>query len=199
MMKKSVIALGMVLALLTGSAYANNFVVEPESDTAVSYAAYDVLSGEWETTFVNYCNSNGEDEYWLRLAFRGRQSKVLHYCTLNVDGEEYRLTAVPFDDKHFYAAQSVTLNMAKGGFMGDPGILLVSHPRYYAIPQEVATKLLTAQKVSLTVHRTTRLNTELTVNNKMLDDLHRAYGLRYADFNTVWTPKDTAAEKQGKK
>lgn len=198
-MKKSVIALGMALAMLTGSAYANNFVVEPESDTAVSYAAYDVLSGEWETTFVNYCNSNGEDEYWLRLAFRGRQSKVLHYCTLNVDGEAYRLTAVPFDDKHFYAAQSVTLNMAKGGFMGDPGILLVSHPRYYAIPQKVATKLLSAKKVSLTVHRTTRLNTELTVNNKMLEDLHRAYGLRYADFNTVWTPKDTAAEKQGKK
>ena len=83
--------------------------------------------------------------------------------------------------------------------MGDPGILLVSHPRYYAIPQEVATKLLTAQKVVLTVHRTTRLNTELTVNNKMLDDLHKAYGLRYADFNTVWQPKDTALEKQQKK
>lgn len=45
-MKKSLIAFGIALTLLSGSAYANNFVVEPESDTAVSYAAYDVLFGE---------------------------------------------------------------------------------------------------------------------------------------------------------
>nr|DAU83334.1 MAG TPA: hypothetical protein [Caudoviricetes sp.] len=195
-MKKLLVALGMATMLAMPVVFANDFVVEPETDTSVSYAAYDVLSGEWETTFVNYCNANGQDEYWLRLAFRGRQSKVLHYCTLDVDGEQYRLTAVPFDSKHFYAAQSVTVTMAKpGSLIGDFGMLLVSHPRYYAIPTEVANKLMTAKKVVLTVNRVHRLNTQLTVNNKMLNDLHRAYSLRYADFNNVWQPKDTAKDK----
>lgn len=193
MMKKFLLSLGMATMLAMPVAFANDFVVEPESDTAVSYAAYDVLSGEWETTFVNYCNADGQDEYWLRLAFRGRQSKVLHYCTLDVDGEQYRLTAIPVDDKHLYAAQAITLNMAKAGNMwGDLSRLLVSYPRYYPIPTEVANKLMTAKKVVLTVHRVHRINTQLILNNKMLDDLHRAYTLRYADFNNVWKPKDTA-------
>ena len=184
-MKKILIALGLAASLLIGNVYANDFLAEPESDTSVSYAAYDVLSGEWETTFVNYCNSDGKDEYWLRLAFRGRQSKVLHYCTLEVDGKKYRLTAVPFDDRHFYAAQTITIYDGK----------LVSQPRYYAIPTSVANQLMTADKVVLTVNRFHRLNTELIVNNKMLADIHKAYSLRYADFDDFYNPKDTAAEK----
>ena len=49
-MKKILIALGLAASLLIGNVYANDFLAEPESDTSVSYAAYDVLSGEWETT-----------------------------------------------------------------------------------------------------------------------------------------------------
>lgn len=53
-----------MLFLSSAGVSANDFVVEPESDTAVSYAAFDILgTGELETTFVNHCKSNGEDEY----------------------------------------------------------------------------------------------------------------------------------------
>ena len=70
----------------------------------------------------------------------------------------------------------------------------MSQPRYYAIPTSVANQLMTAQKVVLTVNRFHRLNTELIVNNKMLADIHKAYSLRYADFDDFYNPKNTAEE-----
>ena len=191
MMKKLLLSLA-VASMISIPAFANDFVCEPESDTAVSYAAYDVLSGEWETTFVNYVNSDETHEYWLRLAFRGRTTKVLHYCTLEIDGESYRLTAIPIDNKHFYAALSISLNKAKAGSGGDEGILLVTAPRYYPLTQEMAQKLATAKKVKLTVQRLQRINTELIPNDKMMNDLKKAYTLNYADFENEWKPKDTA-------
>ena len=72
---------------------------------------------------------------------------------------------------------------------------LVPQPRYYAIPTSIASQLMTAQKVVLTVNRFHRLNTELIVNNKMLADIHKAYSLHYANFNDFYNPKDTAVEK----
>ena len=192
MMKKFLLSLA-VASMISIPAFANDFVCEPESDTAVSYAAYDVLSGEWETTFVNYVNSDETHEYWLRLAFRGRTTKVLHYCTLEIDGESYRLTAIPFDDKHYYAAQSISLNRAKpGNGGGDFGILLVTAPRYYPLTEEMARKLTTAKKVKLTVQRLQRINTELIPNDKMMKDLKKAYTLNYSDFEKEWKPKDSA-------
>lgn len=189
-MKKLLCSFALV-SMLAMPAFANDFVCEPESDTAVSYAAYDVLSGEWETTFVNYVNADETHEYWLRLAFRGRTTKVLHYCTLEVDGENYRLTAIPFDDKHYYAAQSISLNKAKAGQGGDEGILLVTAPRYYPLTKEMAGKLVNAKKIKLTVQRLQRINTELIPNDKMMKDLKKAYTLGYADFENEWKPKDT--------
>ena len=50
-------------------------------------------------------------------------------------------------------------------------------------------------KVYATQNRFHRLNTELIVNNKMLADIHKAYSLRYSDFDDFYNPKDTAAEK----
>lgn len=190
-MKKTLIALGIACALMSAGVKANDFVVEPESDTAVSYAAFDILgTGEWETTFVNYCKSNGEDEYWIRLAFRGKRDKVLHYCTLIVDGEKYRLTAAPLDDKHYYAAQSITVNRADG-----KARLLVSPPRFFDLPKELANKLMTAKEITIIADRATRINTELHPSNKMLEDIQHAYSLRYADFADEWKPRDTASKK----
>ena len=190
-MKKILLSLA-VASMLSIPAFANDFVCEPESDTAISYAAYDVLSGEWETTFVNYVHSDETHEYWLRLAFRGRTTKVLHYCTLEIDGESYRLTATPIDDKHYYAAQSISLNQAKSWDAGDNGILLVTAPRYYPLTAEMAQKLATAKEVKLTVQRLQRINTELIPNDKMMKDLRKAYTLGYADFENEWKPKDSA-------
>lgn len=195
-MKKVLIALGIAGMLFASGAgvKANDFVVEPESDTAVSYAAFDILgTGEWETTFVNYCKAEGEDEYWLRLAFRGKRDKVLHYCTLIVDGEKYRLTAVPLDDKHYYAAQSITVNRADVG----KARLLVSPPRFFNLPKELANKLMSAKEITIIADRATRINTELHPSNKMIEDIHHAYSLRYSDFENEWKPRDTALEKLG--
>ncbi len=189
-MKKVLLSLA-IASMLSIPAFANDFVCEPESDTAVSYAAYDVLSGEWETTFVNYVNSDESHEYWLRLAFRGRTTKVLHYCTLEIDGEVYRLTATPIDDKHYYAAQSISLNVSNP-YRGDQSILLVTAPRYYPLTAEIAQKLVTAKDVKLTVQRLQRINTELIPNNKMMKDLRKAYTLNYSDFENEWKPKDSA-------
>lgn len=193
-MKKALIALGLTGILLASSSVvkANDFVVEPESDTAVSYAAFDILgTGEWETTFVNYCKANGEDEYWIRLAFRGKRDKVLHYCTLIVDGEKYRLTAVPLDDKHYYAAQGITVNRADVG----KARLLVSPPRFFDLSRELAAKIMAAKEITIIADRATRINTELHPSNKMMEDIHHAYSLRYANFSENWKPRDTAAEK----
>ena len=63
---------------------------------------------------------------------------------------------------------------------------LVSQPRYYAVPTAIANQLMTAQKVVLTVNHFHRLNTELIENNKMLADIHKAYSLRYANFNDFY-------------
>ncbi len=141
---------------------------------------------------MNYVHSDETHEYWLRLAFRGRTTKVLHYCTLEIDGESYRLTATPIDDKHYYAAQSISLNKANPRDPGDEGILLVTAPRYFLLTEEMAQKLVSAKNVKLTVQRLQRINTQLIPNDKMMKDLRKAYTLRYADFENEWKPKDSA-------
>lgn len=189
-MKKFLMALGLTAVLSAPAVFANEFVVEPESDTAVSFAAYDTLSGEWETTFVNYAKADGDDEYWIRVAMRkGIKEKVLHYATLIVDGERYRLTAVPIDDKHFYAAQSITMNPTHG--LSDPALLFATWPRYFPVSRDIALKLINAKEVKIIYNRVGRINTCVTVNNRMLEDIHKAYSLRYADFNNYWKPNDS--------
>lgn len=82
-MKKFLVALGLATVLSMPSVSAYTFYVEPESDTAVSFNVYDVLDGKWETTFVNYANSNGDDEYWIRVA-TATETKllILHIWTI---------------------------------------------------------------------------------------------------------------------
>lgn len=191
-MKKFLVALGLATVLSMPSVFAYTFYVEPESDTAVSFNVYDVLDGKWETTFVNYANSNGDDEYWVRVASRYNDSKLLHYLTMTVDGESYRLNAIPLDSKHYYAASSA--NIKQGG-VGNT-MHYSSLNRYYPIPTDLAFKLLNAKEIIITYNTDKEINCDIRVNQKVIENLKKAYSLRYADFNNYWKPIDKRLKLQ---
>jgi hypothetical protein len=185
-MKKILIALGIATVLFQPTSFAYKFYVEPESDIAVSFNVYDVLDGKWETTFVNYANSNGDDEYWIRVASRYDQSKLLHYLSLTVDGESYRLTAIPLDSKHYYAASSANITRGDLGNKAHYSSL----NRYYPIPTDLAFKLIKAKEIIITYNTDKEINCDIRVNKNVIENLHKAYSLRYADFNNYWKPID---------
>lgn len=191
-MKKFLIALGLATLLSMPSAFAYKFYVEPESGTAVSFNVYDVLDGRFETTFVNYANSNGEDEYWIRVATRYDESKLLHYLMITVDGESYRLNAIPLDSKHYYAASSAN---RKRGSVADT-MHYFSLNRYYAIPTDLAFKLLNAKDIMITYETDKRINCDVQINQEFINGLNKAYSLRYADFNNYWKPVDMRLKRQ---
>lgn len=191
-MRKFLIALGLATVLSMPSAFAYKFYVEPESDTAVSFNVYDVLDGKWETTFVNYANSNGDDEYWVRVASRYDQTKLLHYLTMKVDGESYRLNAIPLDSKHYYAASSA--NTTYGDFGNNAHYSSLN--RYYPIPIDLAFKLLNAKEIIITYNTDKEINCDIRVNQKVIENLKKAYSLRYADFNNYWKPIDKRLKLQ---
>lgn len=191
-MKKFLVALGLATVLSMPSVFAYTFYVEPESDTAVSFNVYDVLDGKWETTFVNYANSNGDDEYWVRVASRYNDSKLLHYLTMTVDGESYRLNAIPLDSKHYYAASSA--NIKQGG-VGNT-MHYSSLNRYYPIPTDLAFKLLHAKEIIITYNTDKEINCDIRVNQGVIEKLKKAYSLRYADFNDYWKPIDKRLKLQ---
>lgn len=184
--KKFLLALGLVTVISMPSAFAYKFYVEPESDMAVSFNVYDVLDGKGETTFVNYANSNGDDEYWIRVASRYDQSKLLHYLSLTVDGESYRLTAIPLDSKHYYAASSA--NITRGDLGNNAHYSSLN--RYYPIQTDLAFKLIKAKEIIITYNTDKEINCDIRVNKNVIENLHKAYSLRYADFNNYWKPID---------
>lgn len=194
-MKKFLIALGLATVLSMPSAFAYKFYVEPESDTAVSFNVYDVLDGKWETTFVNYANSNGDDEYWIRAASRYDQTKLLHYLTLTIDGESHRLVSIPLDSKHYYAATSASTTR---GAIGSAHYSSMN--RYYPLSKDLAFKLLHAKEIIITYHTNKEINCDIRVNKDVIANLQKAYSLRYADFNDYWQPVDKRAmlQKLGK-
>lgn len=191
-MKRFLVALGLATVLSMPSVFAYTFYVEPESDTAVSFNVYDVLDGKWETTFVNYVNSNGNDEYWVRVASRYNQTKLLHYLNITVDGESYRLTAIPVDSKHYYAASSAN---TKYGDVGK-NAHYSSLNRYYPIPTDLAFKLLHAKEIIITYNTDKEINCDIRVNQGVIENLKKAYSLRYGDFNNYWKPTDKRLKLQ---
>lgn len=191
-MKKFLVALGLATVLSMPSVFAYTFYVEPESDTAVSFNVYDVLDGKWETTFVNYANSNGDDEYWIRVASRYDQAKLLHYLTMAVDGESYRLTAIPLDSKHYYAASSTNTTRGDLGHNAHYSSL----NRYCPIPTDLAFKLLNAKEIIITYNTDKEINCDIRVNQKVIENLKKAYSLRCVDFNNYWKPIDKRLKLQ---
>ena len=190
--KKFFVALGLATIIYMPSAFAYKFYVEPESDTAVSFNVYDVLDGKWETTFVNFANANGDDEYWIRVASRYDQAKLLHYLNLKVDGESYRLTAIPIDSKHYYAASSANITRGDLGHNAHYSSL----NRYYPIPTDLAFKLIKAKEVIITYNTDKEINCDIRVNKNVIENLHKAYSLRYADLNNYWKPIDKRLKLQ---
>lgn len=177
-MKKFLVALGLATVLSMPSAFAYTFYVEPESDTAVSFNVYDVLDGKWETTFVNYANSNGDDEYWIRVASRYDQAKLLHYLTMTVDGESYRLTAIPLDSKHYYAASSANTTRGDLGHNAHYSSL----NRYYPIPTDLAFKLLNAKEIIITYNTDKEINCDIRVNQKVIENLKKSVFFKICRF-----------------
>lgn len=133
------------------------YLAQQESDTAVSFS-----SQAPGVDFVNYAPSNGNDEFWVRAS--GGGEKLLHYATLTVNGESYRLRVVPADDKHLFAAV--------------PGKIDVS-ARYYRIDTDLAYSLLEAKKISLTTYKANGEETTVSID---AGEVKKAFGMRYADY-----------------
>lgn len=191
-MKKFLLALGMATLLAMPTSFAYRFYAEPESDTAVSYDVYDVLDGKWETTFVNYANADGSNEYWLRVASRYDQTKLLHFLTITVDGESYRLTSILFDSKHYYAGSSASTTE------GDMGrnMHYSSLNRFYPISSDLAMKLVQAKEIIITYNTNKQINCDIRVNKDVIENLKKSLPLKYADFNNYWKPEDKRLKLQ---
>ncbi|WP_307974483.1 hypothetical protein [uncultured Dialister sp.] len=191
-MRKFLLALGMATLLAMPTSFAYRFYAEPESDTAVSYDVYDVLDGKWETTFVNYANADGSNEYWLRVASRYDQTKLLHFLTITVDGESCRLTAIPLDSKHYYTGSSAITTQ---GDMGH-NMHYASQSRYFPISADLAAKLAQAKEIIITYNTNLQINCDIRVNKDVIENLKKSLPLKYADFNNYWKPEDKRLKLQ---
>lgn len=109
-----------------------------------------------------------------------------------VDGESYRLTAIPLDSKHYYAASSANTTRGDLGHNAHYSSL----NRYYPIPTDLAFKLLNAKEIIITYNTDKEINYDIRVNQKVIENLKKAYSLRYVDFNNYWKPIDKRLKLQ---
>lgn len=96
---KKIIFLLIAMLAFTLPAYAMDDIicVEEESENSFTY----VLPGTTYTffkSFIKYVDSNGAEEYWIRVNYKYRQ-RLKAYIELNIDGETTRVWCIT-DLKH---------------------------------------------------------------------------------------------------
>lgn len=174
--------------LLVGSAFAYKDAFEPESDTAVSYSTYSVEKQSTEVVFTKYATADpSKDEYWIRLSRRQNREKILHYITLNVDGQNYRLTAFAPDYHHATTAETTIDQVAIGLFAAAP--ITRSGFRYFALSPELVAKLATAKHVYFVYSRYNRINMKYDIPDDFLEAIQRNNKLEFVDFSKYWHPE----------
>lgn len=161
---------------------------EPESETAVSYTTFDDLKS-WQTGFVNYAKADGTNEYWMRVAVKIKKEKVLHYCTLNIDGTDHTLYAVEPDYKHLRAGSAPFYEL-QTTMKADNFREFASECVYYPLSQDLVDKIVAAKEVRLEFYRIRRLHNHAKVPEDMLNALKTNLQLKYADFGNYWDPKN---------
>mgnify|MGYP007002644559 CR=1 FL=1 len=187
MLRKLILSAALAIAVSV-PAFAFETSYEPESENAVSYTTFDDLKS-WETGFVNYALSNGDNEYWIRVAVKIKKEKVLHYCTLNIDGQDYTLYAVEPDYKHLRAGAAPFYDV-NTTTKADDFRVFSSECEYFPLSQELVDKLIKAKDVRLEFNRIRRLHNHVKVPTDMLTKLQENLQLKYADFDKYWDPKN---------
>ena len=185
-MKNKIVMLVFIIFIFSSSCFAFKNSYEPESDTSVSFASYSVENNK-ELTFVNYASTNNTSEYWLRFSIRNSEDKILHYATLTIDGTEYRLIAVDPTAKYEYAASSAIDNSSSFSPFGSFSVARYAF-RYYPLSSEIIEKLRTAKTVSLKYHTAKRINQNVKIPDKFLQNINETFSLKYVDFSGLWKP-----------
>lgn len=187
MIKKALIAT-MMMTIFSLPVFAFQTSYEPESENAVSYTTFDDLKS-WQTGFVNYAKSDGTNEYWIRVSVKIKKEKVLHYCTLVIDGQKYTLYAIEPQYKHLRAGSAPFYDIHTDT-LADDFRVFASDSVYFPLSTELVNKLLTAKDVRFEFNRIRRLHNHAKVPDDMLAALQKNYQLKYADFNRYWDPKN---------
>ena len=161
---------------------------EPESESAVSYTTFDDLKS-WQTGFVNYDKADGTNEYWLRVSVKIKKENILHYCTLNIDGQNYTLYATEPQYKHLRAG-SATFYDVEETAKADIFRVFASECMFFPLNQDLVNKMINAKEINLEFYRIRRLHNHAKVPDDMLNQLKINLQLKYSDFDKYWNPKN---------
>lgn len=184
-MKKSLLSLAF-LSLISFPVFAVDIVCEPESDTAVSYGIYSVPQNV-EVTFVKYATNNNQDDYWIRISERSQKDKLLYDMTLIIDGQPYRLLAIPPDDKHAEASLSMIEQSTSAVAFTIPATVRTPF-RYYPLAPELVDKLENAKSASIIYNKVKRINIKIDLTPDFLAKIQNGFKLTYVDYPKYWKP-----------
>lgn len=187
MLRKLLLTLALS-SVLAAPSFAFRTSYEPESETAVSYTTFDDLKS-WQTGFVNYAKADGTHEYWIRVSVKIKREKVLHYCTLTIDGKDYTLYAMEPQYRHLRAGLAPFYDVDET-IKKDIFRVFASDDVYYPLSQELVDKIQNATEVRMQFYRIRRLHNHVKIPDDMLVKLKENLKLTYSDFNKYWDPKN---------
>lgn len=187
MMRTIILSAALTMAAsFFSSAYDTSY--EPESETAVSYTAFDDLKS-WQTAFVNYAKADGSNEYWIRVSVKIENEKVLHYCILNLDGKDYPLYIMEPHYKHIRAGSAPYYSTAFAQPANNFQVF-ASDSVYFPLSSDLVQKILSAKEVRLEFNRIRRLHNHVKIGDDMLGKIKEHFQLKYTDFDKYWDPKN---------
>lgn len=187
MKMKKLLLLVALSSVLAFSSFAYKDVYEPENDDAVSFSTYSVEKQSTEVVFTKYAKADGNDDYWVRLSRRQNGEKILHYIFLNIDGVNYRITAMVPTYEQAMTAQT-TIDKQSSSIFGIMPIARTAF-RYYPISPELVTKISTAKSIYILYSRFNRLNMKFDIPSDFLAEIQKNFKLEFKDFPKYWHPE----------
>lgn len=184
---KKLLALVALSSALTFPSFAYKDVYEPENDDAVSFSTYSVEKQSTEVVFTKYAKAGGNDDYWIRLSRRQNGEKILHYIFLNIDGVNYRITAMIPTYEQAMAAQT-TIDKQSSSIFGVMPIARTAF-RYYPLSREMVDKINTAKSIYILYSRYNRLNMKFEIPADFLSEIQKNFKLEFKDFPEYWHPE----------
>ena len=157
---------------------------EWESDNAVSYTANQDKGGtSIQVYFVNYAKSNGENEYWIRLLSGRPNNKILHWASLYIDGEEFKLKAIENPSEKYSLAGSSFYNF----LYVNPSTDI---PRYFTLSKEIIDKILTAKEIYIIYNMQTSINRKIGYSDEKLREVKDMMICTFSEHDKYWKPTD---------
>ena len=189
--KKLLLSLALT-SLLSFPSFAYRDIYEPESDTAVSYSTYSIEKHQTEIVFVKYAAMNGNDDYWIRLSQRFN-GKILHYMSLNIDGEYYRLLAEDPSYKESSGGSSTVATSTTGllgMFTGNLYPINRTPIRYFHLTPDLVNKISNAKKVFILYSNLSTVNIMCVLPDDFLQGIKKNFKYEFSDFPKLYGNKE---------